>query len=548
MQTLITIKNYRCFSDANPARIKIRKGFTAFIGVNNSGKSTLLKFFYEFRHIFQSLASMDGIINALTSTSQVFNLPEEILHHEDIFCNSNERPISIEFQVYSDFEEIEYDEIVKLNVVILRDKTYTVSINLGNLEVSNKTNHDDIRCDETKLVIFQGGYPDDSTELYYLIEFFNNLSRTLYIGPFRNAINVSDLTNPARNYTVDMSYLNYFDIKIGRNFMLQWRQFKNGSDRNQKKATIEVTNDIKRIFNFEQLEIHYPNDDQSMEIIINGKYYNLSELGSGLAQFIVVLFNAAMHKPSYILIDEPELNLHPALQLDFLTTLGKYASEGTLFATHSMGLARASADYIYTVRPTSKGSEVREFEDNPRLTELLGELSFSAYREFGFDKVLLVEGSSEIKTIQQFLRKYKQDQHILLLPLGGSSLIKDESKEELEEIKRISDKIYALIDSEISSAGQALEPARKAFFENCKKIGIDCHVLERRATENYFTDKAIKLVLGEKYSELQPYQKLKDAKFNWGKSENWRIAKEMTLEELEATDLGKFLKEKVCNL
>ena len=57
MQIDLTIKNYRCFADLSPARITIQPGFTGFLGANNSGKSTILKFFYEFRALFRLLSS-----------------------------------------------------------------------------------------------------------------------------------------------------------------------------------------------------------------------------------------------------------------------------------------------------------------------------------------------------------------------------------------------------------------------------------------------------------------------------------------------------------
>ncbi|NJD78916.1 MAG: hypothetical protein FIB08_17790 [Candidatus Methanoperedens sp.] len=278
--------------------------------------------------------------------------------------------------------------------------------------------------------------------------------------------------------------------------------------------------------------------------MINGKSYFLSEVGSGITQFILVLANAAMKKPAYILIDEPELNLHPSLQLDFLTTLGSYASEGILYSTHSIGLARSSADRVYTVRKdANNGSEITELEATPRLSEFLGELNFSGYRELGFDKILLVEGPTEIKTIQQFLRLYEKDHKIVLLPLGGDSLINGLSELELEEIKRISENTSALIDSERSSSGARLSHNRMAFVEICKKIGINCHVLERRAIENYFTDRALKNAKGEEYNALQFYQKLGDIKPSWSKHENWRIAREMNLNDLNATELGDFLRD-----
>ena len=175
------------------------------------------------------------------------------------------------------------------------------------------------------------------------------------------------------------------------------------------------------------------------------------------------------------------------------------------------------------------------------LSEFLGELSYSGYRDLGFDKVLLVEGPTEVKTVQQLLRKYKKDHKIVLLPLGGSSLIKADAETELIEIKRITSDIAALIDSEHEEDVAPLSKDRQAFVEICQRIGIDCYVLKRRALENYMSENAIKLIKGPKYKSLSPYEKLENNPLSWGKQENWRIAREMTIKELEGTDLGDFL-------
>src|SRR5262249_29182042 len=158
------------------------------------------------------------------------------------------------------------------------------------------------------------------------------------------------------------------------------------------------------------------------------------------AQFILVLVNAAVNQPAFILIDEPELNLHPSLQLDFLTTLGSYASRGVYFATHSYGLARAHAQCVYTLQnDPATGTELRPLESTPRLSELRGELSFSAYKDLGFDTLLLVEGVTEVLAIQQFLRMYGKDHQVVLLPLGGDNFINGNRETELQEILRITE-------------------------------------------------------------------------------------------------------------
>ena len=45
----ITLKNYRCFEDSNPAKFTVGRSFVGFVGPNNSGKSSILRFFFEFR-------------------------------------------------------------------------------------------------------------------------------------------------------------------------------------------------------------------------------------------------------------------------------------------------------------------------------------------------------------------------------------------------------------------------------------------------------------------------------------------------------------------
>lgn len=335
---------------------------------------------------------------------------------------------------------------------------------------------------------------------------------------------------------------NYFDIRVGQAFIENWRNYKTGNVKKQILAAINVTEDVWRIFKFDSLDINASEDGRTLVVIVNNRPYMLSELGSGLAQFILVLANAAIQQPPYLLIDEPELNLHPSLQLDFLTTLGSYARQGILFATHSIGLARAGAELIYSLRKIEDGiSEVNQYEDTPRMSEFLGELNFAGYRELGVNKVLLVEGSTEIKTIQQFLRKLKKEHEILLLHLGGSSFINGSREAELGEIKRISEDVYSLIDSERASGDAPLPVSRQEFVETCKRVGIRCHVLSYRAIENYMSDKAVKALKGEKYQALGPYQALKGALPAWAKAENWRIASLMDFEELKGTDLGQFL-------
>lgn len=530
MDIEITIKNYRCFPDTQPAKIRIKDGFTAFVGINNSGKSSLLKFFYEFRNLFEGISEYNSLRFALPENfQQQFSLYHSIADKTEVFNNNTERNIILEIFIFPD-ESLKPDEKTKvpykLIIEVSRDERWS-----ANLEINN-TPIEFINPPEIQGSVLITGYQSiGELDIIELHNFCRIITNSIYIGPFRNSISVG-AGNP------------YFDIQIGQDFIKTWREYKTGVRKSQNETIFWLTKDIKRIFGFDDLEINPSSDTLTLQIIVNGKSYNLSELGSGLAQFILVLANAAIKQPSLIFIDEPESNLHPTLQLDFLTTLGSYSTNGVIFATHNIGLARSGAERIYSLRKLGEGtSQVTDYESTPRLSEFLGELSFSGYREIGYNKVLLVEGRTDIKTYQQFLRLFKKDHEVVLLPLGGNDLINGDCEAELQELKRISNNIYAIIDSEKESAKSKSPQSRLDFLDICKKVKINCKMLNKRATENYLKEEAVKKIKGPKYRALKLYEKLSDLEFGWAKSENWRIARVMSLADIKGTDLGKFLEK-----
>ncbi len=531
MKIDLVIKNYRCFSETNPLKITLETGFTAFVGPNNAGKSTILKFLYEFREIFRilSTASPRKLRAYLTGTSNIeYNSPAGVTDLEALFFNRNQSDISIKI-LFDEVDQSQIDRALRITnaEIVFQRKNRHVRLYLSSRQGRMSTTH--IHGMDAGGYLLTGG--QKALFASPLIEALKHLGSTMYIGPFRNIINVGE-------------QINYYDISTGESFVKQWKTLKTGTDRQSRRIAHNLESSLKSIFDYQSLEINASSDETTLQLIINDNPYDLQEMGSGISHFIIVLTNAALKKPSILLIDEPELNLHPTLQLDFLTALGLFAEEGLVFATHSVGLARASAEAIYSVSMTKEGSSiVRPFEETKNLSEFLGAIGFSSYNDLGFKKVLLVEGPTEVKTMQQWLRLYRKEHEIVILPLGGSRLIKADVEDELREITRITEDVSAIIDSERDGEGEPLDSSRTGFQEACASVKIDCHVLERRATENYFTEAAVKRVKGKKYKALDPYQKRGDLEPMWGKRENWKVAREMNLDDLKDTDLGTFLEQ-----
>jgi predicted ATPase len=516
MNISLTIKNYRCF--VAPITIELKDGFTAFVGVNNAGKSAIMRFLLEFRPVLQMIAHPGNLANALSGNVGLGSLLH-VNDNEEAFSNLNKLPIQFSLDIRYDAPP-NFMQPTKLEVVVERNNFWHAQLTT-NAPVAIQ-NGEKIVLNGKTLVV-SGANRCDLTEI---LRIANILTDTLFIGPFRNAINIG-------------SSEHYLDIQIGQAFIKQFRNLKTGPVRQHNEAILRLTHQIKNIFEFDDLTIDASADESSLHLTVNGRPYKQHELGSGLVQFIIVLANASIRKPKLILIDEPELNLHPRLQLDFLTTLGAYSSERCVwFATHSVGLARSAAERVYCVVKRGEGdSVVQPLAATPRLSEFLGELSFSSHKELGFEEILLVEGPTEVKVFQHFLRALRKDHEVLPLPLHGRMPKADD----LEEILRITTNIRAVIDSERPNADAPLKNDRQEFCDLCRDRGIECKVLDRGATENYFPDEVVKAVFGPSYRALGEFEKLRDVSPHWSKDQNWKLALAWPLDQVFQTDLGQFL-------
>jgi predicted ATP-dependent endonuclease of OLD family len=361
------------------------------------------------------------------------------------------------------------------------------------------------------------------------------LFRTVYLGPYRNIAN-----------RADQGQAIYYDLVIGNSFVIQWDSYKSGITKQGRYSALTTEKEIAELLGFDSLEINASQDKHTLLLTINKSTpLALMDVGSGIAQLILSIVSVATRSPSIVLIDEPELHLHPSMQIKFLQVLAKYADYGVIFSTHTVGLARQAADQIYLVSQDKKTgkSSLTPFDAPKSSAQILGELSYSQFNALGGSHLLLVEGSTEVRLMHVLLRKLKIEANVMVLPLGGSSLIGANRENELAEFNRTGASIFVLIDSEKPSAEAELDSGRAAFQKTCGELfGISrVHVLERRATENYWTSDAIQKVKGEKYRALAPFESLDDLAIKWSKSENWKIAEKTDFEVIESTDLGKFL-------
>jgi ABC-type polar amino acid transport system ATPase subunit len=505
------LNTYRCFFQQSTSHVPLVRGsITALVGANNSGKSAWLRSIHELRNFlsgafgsgsWQQVGANRTWISQAQGATQFIGIqdPTDLVPANLLKL---EKKISFEIRVADVMHEMSvYDQHLSV-------QQQTIKSNSERNEVDVNSGAEAARL----------------------------LANSIYFGPFRNISNQAGNTGGAIHY----------ELPVGESFITQWRQLKTGSSRDSKLAVIETQRELASLLGYQSLEINASEDNKTLNLVFDGHLIlSLADVGSGIAQMIFAVVTAANRKPEFILIDEPELHLHPTMQAKFVEALARHAKYGVVFATHSIGLARQVATQIFSVTRdrVSGKSTIAPFESTKHAGQLLGELSYSQFAAIGGTHLLLVEGTSEVKVMRVLLRKLGIDADVMIVPLGGSSLITSDKDAELSEFQRIGADVFVLVDSERVSADAAIDRDRAAFIETCKRLfnPSQIHATERRATENYWSDSAIKQIKSDKFRALEAYQLLRDAENGWSKNENWRIAEATDWQELQETDLGQFL-------
>jgi predicted ATPase len=224
----ILLRNYRSF-DHSGAKLELNHEFTGVIGVNNSGKSSLLRAIYELRPVFQRLGlrADDGNLHAMlqngNNTSVALQSGERIY---PIYNDTLEPRITIGLKTTG----VPTEEVRAVSCIIKRDGSlgWEIERHEGNKITSFMSLTGSTRQGGS---IYLVGTSQDGTAFEVNWEPVRQaaqlLAEAMYIGPFRNAINSGGAP--------------YFDLSVGKDFISQYDSFKTGNDPHANEAIRAMT-------------------------------------------------------------------------------------------------------------------------------------------------------------------------------------------------------------------------------------------------------------------------------------------------------------------
>ena len=295
-------------------------------------------------------------------------------------------------------------------------------------------------------------------------------------------------------------------------------------------------------------------EPSEINISIDGKLRLLSQLGAGIAEALIMLLVAKLSQEwqeppiDIVLLEEPELHLHPKMQSALLDRLAGYGVQ-VIASTHSPTVinwfARNGALIFRTHFDKEAGgiwaAPATSHTEQAELIEAIGATPGDLMLA---DRVLLVEGPNDVPVFQAWLSKApsQNGQKFVVYPLGGNTVSSPNFP--VSDLRELHPKLFVILDSERKAQAKPASQEREKAKSKFDKAEIPCHLTERRATESYFTGAALKSVYQCVAQDLDPFGDPNLAKQGikqFKKENNGEVARKMKWTDLESTDLGEAL-------
>lgn len=126
--------------------------------------------------------------------------------------------------------------------------------------------------------------------------------------------------------------------------------------------------------------------------------------GSGIREALRLILDVEFQKPQLLLVEEPEVHLHPALETNLMSFLKRLSTEcQVIISTHSTNfLDTADMRNVYLVSKLDKDTEVQMLDLESAEAKLPKELGIRLSSLFMFDRLVFVEGPSDEALLREW--------------------------------------------------------------------------------------------------------------------------------------------------
>lgn len=206
--------------------------------------------------------------------------------------------------------------------------------------------------------------------------------------------------------------------------------------------------------------------------------------GSGTRSALRLIIDYMTEKPNILMIEEPEIHLHPGQQRAFHRYLKQVSADCQVFiSTHSTSfIDNSTFENIYLVSKDG-GTSIRRLKRDNGEEEIVSELSLTLSSLFMFDRLIFVEGPSDSEILSIWaakLGRHPIDMNVGFIQMEGVTNFKYFASEEtLSFLKRRGVRMWFMRDRDEATDAE-LRNIKSKLSKNAEFVA-----LQKRELENY---------------------------------------------------------------